>query len=237
MKNNYIQGTYFKLSIVLLIFFMSIGCKDDTTQLDIISFPEGIYCNYDFLPDYDIQEIQIGEQIWMANNLAVYTEEGSWYYDNSCDNSIPNGRLYDWATMMNGESSSNLIPSGVQGLCPDGWHLPSAGEWSILERHLAANGLTGDDLKLNDPTLWPLPHTGTNTTGFGAVPTGSVYNLGNSFGNIHFGVNYLTTSMNNDPYAPLSFALKINTSSLVSNIPTGPYDGWSVRCVKDQLAH
>ena len=42
------------------------------------------------------------------------------------------GRLYDWSTAMNGASSSEENPSGVQGLCPDGWHLPSDLEWKQL---------------------------------------------------------------------------------------------------------
>ena len=27
---------------------------------------------------------------------------------------------------------ADAVPSGVQGICPSGWHLPSKAEWIIL---------------------------------------------------------------------------------------------------------
>ena len=37
---------------------------------------------------------------------------------------------------MNGASSSNANPSGVQGICPVGWHVPSDAEWTQLETYV-----------------------------------------------------------------------------------------------------
>jgi uncharacterized protein (TIGR02145 family) len=42
------------------------------------------------------------------------------------------GVLYNWTAAMNGAESSDANPSGVQGICPDGWHLPSDAEWKQL---------------------------------------------------------------------------------------------------------
>jgi hypothetical protein len=39
------------------------------------------------------------------------------------------GVLYNWPAAMNGAASSSLNPSGVKGICPNGWHLPSDAEW------------------------------------------------------------------------------------------------------------
>ena len=33
---------------------------------------------------------------------------------------------------MNGATSSSSTPSGIQGICPTGWHLPSHDEWTDL---------------------------------------------------------------------------------------------------------
>ncbi len=101
------------------------------------------------------QTVQIGDQIWMAENLKTtrYADgsdiplvEGSveWdaltatgkaycWYDNSTTNRDIYGGLYTWSAAMNGAASSEANPSGVQGVCPDGWHLPSDAEWKELE--------------------------------------------------------------------------------------------------------
>jgi uncharacterized protein (TIGR02145 family) len=42
------------------------------------------------------------------------------------------GRLYDWRTIMAGAANSDRVPSGVRGICPDGWHIPSDKEWEAL---------------------------------------------------------------------------------------------------------
>ena len=39
---------------------------------------------------------------------------------------------------MPGASSSNANPSGVQGVCPDGWHVPSDAEWTQLENYVSS---------------------------------------------------------------------------------------------------
>ncbi|MFK8039326.1 MAG: FISUMP domain-containing protein [Crocinitomicaceae bacterium] len=65
--------------------------------------------------------VKIGDQIWMTSNL-VYISSGSYSYDNTASNDVNYGRLYEWAAV------SNAIPSG--------WHLPTDGEWKILETQL-----------------------------------------------------------------------------------------------------
>ena len=106
------------------------------------------------------------------------------------------GALYTWAAVMNGEASSNNNPSGVQGVCPDGWHLPSDTAWKELEMYLGmsqaqADGTfirgtdEGGKMKETGTTHWNSPNTGaTNSSGFTALPGGyrhpyvSIYNMG-----------------------------------------------------------
>ena len=75
--------------------------------------------------------ITIGNQTWMAENLN-YQSPNSVCFDNNAFYCIEYSRMYLWEEFMNGASSSNNIPSGVQGICPNGWHVPSQAEWQVL---------------------------------------------------------------------------------------------------------
>ena len=52
------------------------------------------------------------------------------------------GVLYNWYGAMDQENaqggSADAVPSGVQGICPAGWHLPSKAEWQVLEDYVAS---------------------------------------------------------------------------------------------------
>lgn len=84
--------------------------------------------------------VLIGEQCWMAKNLnygalipltTTMTNNGvaeKHCYDNDPANCDVFGGLYQWNEMM----QYTLTP-GIQGLCPDGWHIPTDAEWCILE--------------------------------------------------------------------------------------------------------
>ena len=111
--------------------------------------------------------ISIGEQRWMAENLD-YNVEGSKCYGNSADSCAKYGRLYTWTTAMGGASSSSANPSGVQGVCPVGWHLPSDGEWTTLTNYVGS----GAGTKLKSQSGW-VDGNGTDEYGFSALPGGT----------------------------------------------------------------
>jgi uncharacterized protein (TIGR02145 family) len=81
----------------------------------------------------------IGTQTWMAENLNYNAGAGSYCYDDDPANCDTYGRLYTWEAAMAGAASSSTTPSGVQGVCPDEWHLPSDDEWTILSDYVIAN--------------------------------------------------------------------------------------------------
>ena len=69
------------------------------------------------------------------------------------------GLLYDWHSAV-GEVAGHA--SVVQGICPEGWHVPSVEEWERLDAFFA------DDLKSKE--YWLLP--GSDKYGFSALPSG-----------------------------------------------------------------
>ena len=105
--------------------------------------------------------VKIGDQTWMAENLN-YDASGSVCYDNSASNCNTYGRLYDWSTALSA--------------CPDGWHLPSDSEWSILVKY-ADPSATGDysnvaGTKLKATSGWYSGGNDTDEFGFSALPGG-----------------------------------------------------------------
>ena len=94
--------------------------------------------------DYRIYKgVQIGNQIWMAENLN-YETENSFCYNDSAKYCDKYGRLYTWAAAIgcrDGQTCTAIPP--VQGACPDGWHLPSKSEWFTLLKEVGATDATG----------------------------------------------------------------------------------------------
>ena len=89
--------------------------------------------------------VQIGDQCWMRENLNWDTASSS-CYNNSPTNCEVYGRLYNWHTIMNGAQASNSVPSGVQGICPAGWHFPSDAEWTTYTDN--SESLNFEDLEI-----------------------------------------------------------------------------------------
>ncbi|MFO8234641.1 MAG: fibrobacter succinogenes major paralogous domain-containing protein [Bacteroidales bacterium] len=142
---------------------------------------------------YHYEVVKIGNQLWMAENLkylpgvvgpATGSQTTSYYYVYDYDGTNVNdakatanyttyGVLYNWSAAMNGETSSTTNPSGVQGVCPTGWHLPSDAEWTELTDNLGGTDVAGGKLKEDGTSHWNSPNTGaTNETGFTALPGG-----------------------------------------------------------------
>lgn len=209
--------------------------------------------------------IGIGEQIWMAENLrATHYADGKaielvenefeweslkdkdkaycWYSNNESLGKIY-GALYTWAAAMNGEKSSDSNPSGVQGVCPDGWHIPSDEEWKQLEMYLGMNqneinelkfrGTTeGEKLKEPGTKHWVIDTINISKSwDFNALPGGCRYIYG-GFEMIGESAVFWTATegLKNtawDRY--LSFAY----SKIGRHYNTFKIMGLSVRCIKD----
>ncbi len=224
--------------------------------------------SYGTLTDIDgntYRSIAIGDQIWMAENLKVtHYADGSaipevsdvviWdgmsahvdaycWYDNLSTYGDTAGALYTWAAAMNSAVSSDVIPSGVQGVCPDGWHLPGDAEWKTLEMFLGMTLVDADNhdwrgtdeggqLKEKGFSIWEKPNVGAdNSSGFSAVP-GGFRNVKGEF--YSFG-EYATfwTAREKDGTDKAWYRALTYDDDLVYRQYNYKNQGFSVRCVQD----
>jgi uncharacterized protein (TIGR02145 family) len=176
------------------------------------------------------KQVTIGSQTWMAENLNYDTADGtsSWCYGNKPDSCTKYGRLYNWNTAMAGSTSSTANPSGIRGVCPSGWHLPSSAEWGALVSYVGSPAGT----KLKSSDYWNYRYTvdtGTDEFGFSGLPGGNYYSRAfNSAGDYGY---WWTATENNDANA---YRRNMNHNSRdVEEYEGSKNGGFSVRCVKD----
>jgi uncharacterized protein (TIGR02145 family) len=179
-----------------LAFTLSCSSPDDASSnctakdnTDTHYCSNGTIKEYGFVIDKGGQTyktVEIGTQIWMAENLN-YDTEGSKCYNESTTNCNKYGRLYYWHTAMalpsncKDISCASEISAKHQGICPDGFHIPTNANWEVLMQSvnqncsLATNECDGKRLKAikgwpNDD--WGESTNGTDNYGFAALPGG-----------------------------------------------------------------
>lgn len=179
------------------------------------------------------QTTMIGDQCWMAENLRTKSPNSVCLNFDCASNEIQFGRYYSWQDVMKGKDSSSSIPSGVQGICPTGWHIPSQKEFIRLADAVNATNGNANDLKAT--TGWYFGG-GTNNTGFNAHPGGTYSSSSSTFSNyLNNATFFSTTIYPSSPYQEIeSFVLEDgkNTYYFATSHQT---DWGNVRCVKDQL--
>ncbi|MDP4200024.1 MAG: FISUMP domain-containing protein [Bacteroidota bacterium] len=183
----------------------------------------------------------IGKQTWMAQNLN-YDVPGSECYDSLSSNCAQYGKLYRRSMVMNGASPTNANPSGVQGICPKGWHVPSASEWQQLIDFLGDSTTAGGALKAVSP-LWASPNSrATNSSGFTALPSGEWVD-GNAAASTHLFYNmnyYAMFHMATELHPGQIDVLQLDYNSTLAHwftyaatIPPVYAGNGACRCVKD----
>lgn len=170
--------------------------------------------------------VLIGNQCWMAKNLNVgtfifgvgdqtnnYVIEKYCYQNNTALCSTYGG-WYQWKEMMNYDTTS-----GSQGICPNGWHIPSDTDWDTLMVAAGGANIAATALRVG------------GSSGFNALMAGWVKDCAKFFqmtlktnfwsSNQFYGVNAWSRLMN-------------STSTSVARINTTPkVEAISVRCLKD----
>ncbi len=213
-----------------------------------------------FIEDIDGNQyrvVRIGNQVWMAENLRVtkypdgtpiplVEEAGDWnsldfispaycFYNNNVSNEANTyGALYTWtAAVGNNLTGSNDNPSGIQGVCPDGWHLPSVSEFDELINYLGGSSVCGGMMKEETTLHWDSPNTGaTNYSSFTALPSGYRDRTG-TFSTLGSFAFYFTTTERESDTDYIYYNSISNSTSAINNNYDLKDCGFSVRCVKD----
>lgn len=271
-KSFFILGTFLLASFLFILISTSCEKEDDALETTVENDDgnDTFTCGDVFKDSRDsiiYQTVEIGNQCWMAENLRflpsvrtpcqgsttepyfyVYGYMGSDVMQAKATDSYQTfGVLYNWTAAMGGVPSVNAIPSGVQGICPEGWHIPSDAEWEEMDAYLIANGYNYDDsttenlyaAALASDTLWePSTTPGSpgynlsdnNMSGFVALPASSRGCSG------HFGAAGMITYF----WSTTEFSDNNAYGRSLTSVHAKVFDnhhskslGLSVRCIKD----
>jgi uncharacterized protein (TIGR02145 family) len=151
------------------------------------------------------------------------------------------GLLYTWAATV-GEANANNATGRTtdytaprQGICPNGWHVPTDAEWTVLIDYLDGHEKAGKKMKTSAGWYKGENYVaGSNSSGFSVLPAG--YDLGTNVGTdiitsatygIGFDANFWSASAN-AWYRGFSC-----NSAEVKRWPYAKFTYFSVRCVKN----
>ena len=184
-KNNLILGTFLAITAILFS-----GCGAFSS---VSSSTEKVEGSTDSTEPGGV--VTIGSQVWTSKNLNVATYRngdvipqvqnekawaklttGAWcYYDNDASNGTKYGKLYNYYAV-----------NDARGLAPNGYHIPTDAEWTILTDYLG--GETGASKKMKSTSGWKNNGNGTNSSGFLGLPGGFRYCDGDYYTTYYNGV-------------------------------------------------
>lgn len=156
-----------KLLSCFIIALTTIIINAQTTDTSTVVYGNKIY-----------HTIKLGDQIWLKENLDIGTmingvkdqkDNGileKYCYGDDPANCEKYGALYKWNEAM------RYSPGGgkVQGICPNGWHIPTMEEFKILKSFVNNDG---NSLKEIGEGQGEGIGAGTNTSGFSGMLAGS----------------------------------------------------------------
>jgi len=191
----------------------------------------------------EYKAIEIGDQLWMAENLNYGKQINSkqqpvrvgeiekFCYDDNKENCDNLGGLYSWGEMMAYKRSDDGTIGTKQGACPDGWHVPTDKEWDELTLHLEEKGVAGDQLK--NFMYWNQAFQGgsVETSGFSALPAGRMDNSGNFY---YLGNSTTFWSATKESSDKAWHRTLTNRSGAFYKGNSHVSLRFSVRCIKDQ---
>lgn len=198
---------------------------------------------------YDL--VTIGNQTWMAEDLRTtkYADgtpinkveaNSEWadlgsnntdiaycYYDNNENSEY--GALYTWAAATGGVL---YTIEEVQGVCPDGLHLPNYDEWNELAEYLGYD-VAGAKIKEVGTSHWEGPNEGTtNSTGFTALP-GGFRNANGEFEELSRLAFWWTSEEETPPDYAYTWYVNNSAASIMDKSEVKSM-GLSVRCILDK---
>jgi len=221
--------------VPIIICILSSNCrKDDDIKYGKDTITDAGKNNYN--------TVNIGTQVWMAENLKVTkfrngdpipnvtdstewsnltTPAYCWFNNDEGNYKDTYGALFNWYTVKTGD------------LCPEGWHIPTDAEWTTLTTYLGGEVTAGGKLKETGTSHWFSPNTGaTDETGFTARPGGYRYREHNiKFYSMGYAGLWWSCTEYDDLYARGRNMVFNLTDANRGIIPKK--SGVSVRCIKD----
>jgi uncharacterized protein (TIGR02145 family) len=188
--------------------------------------------------------VQIGTQVWMAENLKVskfndgstipnVTDDSIWeynktlasaHYNNDVANNAKYGKLYNWFAVSKTTNNNKNI-------CPTGWHVPTDAEWTVLIDYLGGADVAGGKMKEVGTTNWGSPNTdATNISLFTGLPGGNRSGGGSFYLAGELGVWWSATQYDS---SSARYRYLMIYSGLVDSSFDSKKKGFSVRCVRD----
>ena len=161
------------------------------------------------------ETVQIGSQVWMAENLN-YKVEKSDCPDNKDQKCNEYGRLYTWDAM--------------QKACPSDWHVPTEKEWNSLILSVGGWGLVGKVLKSRKG--WNSYGNGIDSVGFKAKPAGYMDNKDHFSFEGHMAW-FWSSSVQNLSNWKLGISLSYDNEKAQSQSISNQDAALSIRCIKD----
>lgn len=224
-------------------------------QVTFTTFQKGVIAD---IEGNVYHSVTIGGQTWMTENLkvtkyqngdnigttsSIYTDltyavapKYQWAYNGNESNVPVNGRLYTWHAVTDSRN-----------IAPEGWHVASEAEWTVLQNYLIANGFNYDKTttenkmakSLCSTTGWNSSYTiGTpgfeptqnNSTGFTMVPSG-YRGFDGYYYNFGVAINIWTSS---EKSSTLAYARVCGSSDVyVASYDSNKNYGNAVRCIKN----
>lgn len=227
-----------KRILLILLLVLAFGCaKDDDAAKNATPV---------------LSTIIIGTQVWSNKNLDLTTYRdgtpipqvtepadwanlttGAWcYYNNDSSYGSTYGKLYNWYAVMGiFDEASKTDSSKRKKLAPEGFHVPSDEEWTILYTYLGGDILAGDKMKETASSHWNSPSTvASNSSGFTGLPGGYRYDFGPFFGSGIVGYWWSSTEIST---GTAWHRVLINQSGTSNRAAIYKRDGLSVRCLMD----
>ena len=202
-----------------------LGCADgdtliyQSTTYDVVTIGGKCW----FAQNLDAANYRNGDAIQNLQNSTEWTSTnvgnaGAWCdYNNDPGHPHAYGHLYNWYAV-----------DDPRGLCPNGWHVPTDGEWTELTDFLGGTDYAGTPLKASpdDSPGWD----GTNQSGFSALPGGYRISYAGDFSNAgNYGFWWSSSPRGGNVW---SRYLSTSGPAIFRN-DYDPRYGFSVRCLRD----
>ncbi|MBR6068241.1 MAG: hypothetical protein IKP45_10625 [Bacteroidales bacterium] len=193
--------------------------------------------NLKYMPNWHSVDLDSIEPRYCIGRINNYTFESVYSLDEALQSQyyLRYGVQYNWAAVMAGRGSSDLNPSGVQGVCPNGWHVPSINEFIELESALpegdVASQLAGNASIWLHGSLTQSEHFGES--GFNALPGGGIGGSAPSEESAVFWTSSSYLFANATRIRVLR--MHYNSTNIYLTTDFFNYQLASVRCVKDRI--